>query len=166
MINQSPRRRTLNLMPISPYLRSLRERVGHDLLLLPAVSAVILDGAGRILLARSHGDEQWALIGGGMEPGEEPVTAIAREIKEELGVEAMVGQIVGVYAGEEMFITYPNGDRCAYVTTAYACRLTPGALTLEADELRDVAWFTPAEISGLDTQPYVGRILANAGVRV
>ena len=84
-------------MPISPYLRSLRERVGHDLLLLPAVSAVIRDAQGRILLAQSHGDEQWALIGGGLEPGEEPIAAIAREIREELGVEATVGRIIGVY---------------------------------------------------------------------
>lgn len=153
-------------MPISPYLRSLRERVGHDLLLLPAVSAVIRDGDGRILLARSQGDDQWALIGGGMEPGEEPFDAIVREIREELGVEAAVERIIGAYGGEGMFITYPNGDRCAYVTTAYECYLAHGELSLEEDELRDAAWFAPADIPGLDTQPYVARILSDAGVLV
>lgn len=151
-------------MPISQYLRSLRERVGHDLLLLPAVSAVIRDDEGRILLARSQGDEQWALIGGGVEPGEEPTGALAREIREELGVEATVGQIIGAYGGEGMIITYPNGDRCAYVTTAYECRLVSSELTLEEEELRDAAWFVPADIPALDTQPYVARILAEAGV--
>jgi len=156
--------RTLDGMPISPYLRSLRERIGHDLLLLPAVTAVIRDDDGRVLLAQAHGDELWALIGGGLEPGEQPVHAIAREIHEELGVEANVGQVVGAYGGENMFVTYPNGDRCAYVTTAYECHLAPGALTIEDKELHAVAWFTPAEVARLDTQPYVAPILADAGV--
>ncbi|QTX06072.1 NUDIX domain-containing protein [Agromyces archimandritae] len=147
---------------MSPYLTSLRERIGHDLLLLPAVSAVIRDENGRILLARSQDDEQWALIGGGLEPGEEPASAIAREIREELGVEADIGRIIGAYGGEGMLITYPNGDRCAYVTVAYECRLAPGAFALEAEELREAAWFTAAEIAALDTQPYVARILADA----
>lgn len=151
-------------MPISPYLRSLRERVGHDLLLLPAVSAVIRDDDGRILLARSQGDDQWALIGGGVEPGEEPKSAIVREIREELGVDASVGGIIGAYGGERLVITYPNGDRCAYVTTAYECRLASDALTLEHDELRDAKWFAPADLPRLDTQPYVARILADAAV--
>lgn len=153
-------------MPISPYVTSLRARIGNDLLLLPAVSAVIRNDVGEVLLALSHGDEQWALIGGGLEPGEEPISAIAREIREELGVDAEVSRIIGAYGGGDMFITYPNGDRCAYVTTAYACRLASGAFTLEKDELREVAWFAPADISRLDTQPYVARILTDAGVSI
>ncbi|WP_144797907.1 NUDIX domain-containing protein [Microbacterium paludicola] len=153
-------------MPLSPYLKSLRERVGNDLLLLPAVSAVIRNDAGEVLLALSHGDDEWALIGGGLEPGEEPAAAILREIREELGVEAAVSQIVGAYAGEALFITYPNGDRCAYVTTAYACRLLSEALIIEEGELREVAWFTPEEIARLDTQPYVARILTDAGITI
>jgi len=151
-------------MPISPYIRSLRDHIGHDLLLLPAVSAVIRDDDNRVLLARSHGDDQWALIGGGMEPGEEPREAIAREVEEELGVKAVVGRIVGAYGGEDMFITYPNGDRCAYVTTAYECRLASSALTLETEELTDAVWFRASEIGDIDTQPYVARILVDAGV--
>ncbi|MGO2518637.1 MAG: NUDIX domain-containing protein [Microbacterium sp.] len=149
-------------MPISPYIRSLRERISHDLLLLPAVTAVIRDDIGRILLARPRGEDQWALIGGGMEPGEEPIAALAREIREELGVEVVVGHLIGVYGGEEMIVTYPNGDRCAYVTSAYECRLLSNELTLEEAELRDAAWFVPAQIREINTQPYVARILADA----
>ena len=148
---------------MSPYLKSLRERVGNDLLLLPAVSAVIRNDAGEVLLALSHGDDEWALIGGGLEPGEEPAAAILREIREELGVDAEVSQIVGAYGGEGMFITYPNGDRCAYVTTAYAFQLVSDAVTVEEEKLRQ-AWFTPEDISGLDTQPWVARILADADI--
>ncbi|WP_217183886.1 NUDIX domain-containing protein [Streptomyces sp. AC495_CC817] len=150
-------------MPASPYIRSLRERIGHDLLLLPAVTAVIVDEQGRVLLARPHGDDRWALVGGGVEPGEEPAAAVAREIREELGVEASIGRIIGVYGGEGLVITYPNGDRCAYVTTAYECRLLAREMSLEEDELRDVAWFAPADLAALDMQPAVRRILLDAG---
>lgn len=153
-------------MPVSPYLKSLRSRIGNDLLLLPAVSAVIRNDAGEVLLALSHGDEEWALIGGGLEPGEEPASAVLREIREELGVEARISQIVGAYGGEDMFITYPNGDRCAYVTTAYACQLVSETFTIEEDELREVAWFTPADMSRLETQPFVARILTDAGINL
>lgn len=162
----APQARTLEHMPISPYLKSLRERVGNDLLLLPAVSAVIRNDFGEVLLARSHGSDEWALIGGGLEPGEEPAAALLREIREELGVEAEISQLVGAYGGESMFITYPNGDRCAYVTTAYACRLVSATFTIEEDELREVAWFTREELSRLETQPHVARILTDAGIAI
>lgn len=99
-----------------------------------------------------------------MEPGEQPAAAIAREIREELGVAATMGAIIGVYGGQELLVTYPNGDRCAYVTTAYECQLAPGQLVIEEDELSGVAWFVPADIAGISVQPWVAHILVDAGV--
>ena len=43
-------------MPISDYLRSLREAVGHRLLLLPDVAALIRDDQGRLLLMQRADD--------------------------------------------------------------------------------------------------------------
>jgi hypothetical protein len=40
---------------MSPYLARLRGRVGHELIMLPGVSACVFDGAGRVLLAH-HAD--------------------------------------------------------------------------------------------------------------
>ena len=51
-------------MPISPYIQRLREKVGNDLLLLPAVTAIILDDDNRALLHRSADDDRWYTIGG------------------------------------------------------------------------------------------------------
>jgi hypothetical protein len=42
-------------MPISPYIRTLRKDVGHGLLLLPGVTAVVFDDAGRVLLGGARG---------------------------------------------------------------------------------------------------------------
>lgn len=63
-------------MPASDYVASMRSRIGHDLLLLPAVTAVIRDGE-RFLLARSAQNGSWGFIGGAVEPFEEPADAVA-----------------------------------------------------------------------------------------
>lgn len=55
----------------------------------PAVRALVLDPADRILLARfvfPNGVEVWALPGGGLEAGETDEDALRRELHEELGL--------------------------------------------------------------------------------
>ncbi len=52
----------------------------------------VRDGGGRVLLVHRTTPEltQWELPGGKIEPGEHPLDAAIREIKEELGVEVAV----------------------------------------------------------------------------
>ncbi|MDK8172437.1 NUDIX domain-containing protein [Curtobacterium citreum] len=80
-------------MPASEYVRSLRKRIGSSYLLLPGVTAVVQDGD-RFLLARQRDSGRWSLIGGGVEPGEEPRSALAREVREELGVGIDIVRII------------------------------------------------------------------------
>jgi 8-oxo-dGTP pyrophosphatase MutT (NUDIX family) len=54
--------------------------------LLPGASAVVVDDAGRILLAQRADFGYWSIIGGVPEPGEEPAAAVVREVYEETGV--------------------------------------------------------------------------------
>jgi 8-oxo-dGTP pyrophosphatase MutT (NUDIX family) len=129
-------------MPVSPYLARLRGRVGHDLITLPGVSACIFDEAGRVLLAHHVDTRIWALPGGAVEPDEDPAAAVAREAREELGIELTLQGLIGVYGGPEFRVCYPNGDLVSYVTIVYACTAagTPAALeTSEVDEIRFVA---------------------------
>lgn len=147
---------------MSSYVRDLRARMGHDLLLLPGVTAIIRNGD-RFLLVRQRGSELWGLVGGGVEPGEEPADAIAREIEEELGLDAAVGRIVGAYGGADLVTEYPNGDRVSYVTIAYECELPPTAELSFADhELVEAGWFSEADAALLPTHPWVDRILQDA----
>ena len=65
------------------------------------VAAVITDARGRILLARRTRNRDlaglWEFPGGKREPGETPEAALARELQEELGIQARIdGHLITV----------------------------------------------------------------------
>ncbi|GLJ59920.1 NUDIX hydrolase [Microbacterium barkeri] len=147
-------------MPMSDYVASIRSRIGTDLLLLPGVTAVIRDDD-RFLLARHRHSGLWSLIGGGVEPGEEPAAALLREVLEETGARVRVRGIVGVYGGEPMMVTYPNGDQVGYVTTAFDCELLSAA-TPDLEELLELGWFPRDAIPSLPRRDWIDRVIADA----
>jgi 8-oxo-dGTP diphosphatase len=64
----------------------------------PTASALVRDDEGRILLARrAHepGAGLWDLLGGFLDEGEEPLTALRRELREETGLEVAPGSFLG-----------------------------------------------------------------------
>jgi 8-oxo-dGTP pyrophosphatase MutT (NUDIX family) len=56
-------------MGMSSYMRDLRDKVGHDYVLVPAAGALIRDDDGRVLLVQ-HVDGHWQLPGGTVDPDE------------------------------------------------------------------------------------------------
>lgn len=64
-------------------------------------AAIVLDDAGRVLLARRADNDHWNLPGGLVEVGESPSTAALRELWEEVGLRGAVTGIVGVYNGPD-----------------------------------------------------------------
>jgi 8-oxo-dGTP pyrophosphatase MutT (NUDIX family) len=128
---------------ISPYQRDLRAKIGHTLLLQPGVAAVIVNPAGQVLLQRRSDDGEWGLPGGALEPGEEPAEALVREIREETALEVVPERIVGVYAGADFFVRYPNGDEAAILSITFACRPVAGEPRVNDDESLEVRYFAP-----------------------
>lgn len=106
---------------LSPYYRNLREKLGHELLLYPAVGGVIPDAEGRILLQSKTDEAGWFIPGGGIEPGEHPETALVREIEEETGLIVRPEKVVLVFGGEQYRYEYPNGDRVEIFGVLYQC---------------------------------------------
>lgn len=131
-------------MPVPDFLRKLRQHVGHDLLPLVGVTAVVLDDDGRVLLHRRSDDGRWATPGGILEPGEQPAQAVVREVREETGVKIAVERLVTVIGQEPH--TYPNGDQAQFLDLAFRCRPVGGELRIDGDESLDVAWFAPDEM--------------------
>lgn len=69
---------------------------GSDGAVVHVVAGVIRDPRGRVLLARrTRGRDLaglWEFPGGKLEPGESPRQALVRELREELGIEARIGE--------------------------------------------------------------------------
>lgn len=65
------------------------------------VVAGVMEREGRILICRRRVDGwhplKWEFPGGKVEPGEEPRSALARELHEELGIQAIIGREIAQY---------------------------------------------------------------------
>lgn len=141
-----------------PYVERLRwfQELAGRLTGLPlrrGVRALVLDPADRVLLVRfdfSYG-RVWAPPGGGVEPGESDEDAIVRELAEECGLRGFeLGPCVWTRthrtAGMDGW-----GGQVERIFTVRAKTFTPrGELTTEqlaAEGVRDVRWWTRAELS-------------------
>jgi 8-oxo-dGTP diphosphatase len=131
-------------MPLSDYISNLRSKIGHDLLLVPAVNAVVLNNAGEVLLQRATLDGAWAVPGGGMDPGEQPAEATAREILEETGLVIEPYHLVNVCVEEP--VQFANGDRVQYLVLTFLCRIRGGELKISDDESLELRFFKPDEM--------------------
>ncbi|HVO44320.1 MAG TPA: NUDIX domain-containing protein [Aggregatilineales bacterium] len=137
-------------MSISDYLFKLRQKIGHDRVMMPGVTGIVINAAGEILLQRSVDTGQWYLPGGAMDPGEEPADTVVREIWEETGVRAVPEQITGVYA--EPLVTYPNGDQVLYTCIAFRCQPIGGQARVNDEESLEVRYFAVPDLPDLTDQ--------------
>ncbi|MFI8521945.1 NUDIX hydrolase [Streptomyces sp. NPDC085481] len=132
------------------FIRDIRASAGHQLLFLPGVSAVVFDDRGRVLLGRRVDNGMWAIVGGIVEPGEQPAACAVREVYEETGVRCEVERVVLVQTLRKP-IVYPNGDRCQFMDVSFRCRAVSGEARVNDDESLEVGWF------GLDELPEMKR---------
>jgi 8-oxo-dGTP pyrophosphatase MutT (NUDIX family) len=149
-------------MPMSPYMRALREAVGPMLLEVPAVSVVLRDAAGRVLLARHSEGGVWVTPGGAVEPLETPADAAVREVWEETGLSVRLRRIVGVYGGPEFTVTYRNGDRAAFLMVVFEGDVEAGPERPDGEEILELRWFPPDAFARLELADWMRRVLADA----
>jgi len=162
-VNRDSRHRVARV-GIAAHIARLRAVVGHELLLLPSVSVLPVDDAGRLLLVLHVGhDDGWGVLGGAVDVGESPAEAAVREAREELGTGVRLTRLLDVLGGPDYEVSYPNGDRAGYVTAVYEARITEGSPAPSDGELSDVAWFTPDELPGLRLSRFSRALLHATG---
>ncbi|GIJ34736.1 NUDIX hydrolase [Verrucosispora sp. WMMD703] len=134
-------------MGVPDYILRMRKHVGHDLLWLPSVSAIVRNDASELLLAQRADDGRWSVVSGFVEPGEQPATAVVREVLEETGLAVEPLRLSSAVSHPH---TYPNGDRCEYLNLGFHCRFLGGEARVNDDESLDVRWFPPGRLPDLD----------------
>jgi hypothetical protein len=83
-------------MPTPDFVLKLREQVGHNVLWLAGITAVVFDDEDRVLLVRRSDNGRWTLVTGILEPGEPPSAGAMREVFEKTGVEVSIDCFAGV----------------------------------------------------------------------
>lgn len=133
-------------MGMSDYYKSLREKIGNQLIFMPAVLGIIRNEQGEILFGRKHNEQNWGLIAGAIEIGETPAQAMIREAFEETGLVIEPERIIGVYGGDEQRFTYGNGHQVEYLTIVFECRIKEGKINPDNDEMKDLKFFPEDQI--------------------
>lgn len=136
-------------MPISDYLKHLREKVGNDLLQVPCVTAIVRSN-GKILLMQRADNGRWSMPGGSIDPGEHPAQAVAREVWEETGLRVRPVRVLAVVGAIRH--TYPNGDKVDVVTTVFSCEVLGGELRCRDAEATQLRYFAPSDMPELMTR--------------
>jgi 8-oxo-dGTP diphosphatase len=114
-----------------------------------SVVAVIVDDADRVLLTRRavkpfHG--MWVMPGGKIDLGEPILSALHREVREEIGIDVVVGGLVDVF---EHLAPGPDNDH--FVILYYRCRPASRAeVAPNPAEVAEARWVPRAELAGYE----------------
>jgi 8-oxo-dGTP pyrophosphatase MutT (NUDIX family) len=140
-------------VPTPDFVLGLREKIGHDLLWLSGVSAVVVrpgaDGD-EVLLVKRADDGAWTPVTGIIDPGEEPAVAGAREVLEEAEVVAVAERLAWVHTLPPM--TYANGDRSQYLDLTFRFRWVSGEPGPGDGENTDARWFPVAALPEMSAE--------------
>jgi phosphoglycolate phosphatase len=128
-------------------LRSLLERRKTLSRPIATVGALIHDGAGRVLMVRTHKwSNLWGIPGGKIERGETSIDALRREILEEtrLTLDEIEFVLVQDCIDSQEFFRKEH-----FLLLNYLARATSTSVTLN-DEAREFIWLPPSDALALD----------------
>lgn len=93
--------------------------------------SAIIERSGEYLMARRRDIGWWNLPGGGLEAGETVDEGVAREVREEVGIEIRIVRLVGVYSKPQK----------SEVVLTFLCKPADDTSPTTSDEVSEVGWF-------------------------
>ncbi|MFE9323556.1 NUDIX hydrolase [Nocardia sp. NPDC052278] len=119
-----------------------------------AVSAVVRDSQGRILMIHRTDNDRYSIPGGGLEAGETITQALVREVKEETGIDVRVTDLIGIFSNPEHVIAYDDGEVRQEFSICFHADPIGGDLRTSS-ESKEVRWVAPNDISSLNVHPSI-----------
>lgn len=123
----------------------------------PAVLAIFLNRRGEILIGSSPRDGGYKIPQGGLDPGENPLQGVIREVYEELGVRLSKSDISPM-AEETVTYLYPPEEplRNSYIGQKFSVFLVQYKEEMnpqpQDDEFDELIWIKPSELRNYDTR--------------
>jgi 8-oxo-dGTP pyrophosphatase MutT (NUDIX family) len=151
---------------MSPYVASLRQKIGNMRIMLPSVSAIIYGPSGRILMIRQRDGDAWSTPGGAIDPDETPLDAVVREVWEETGLTVEPVGLIGMFGGPNFVIRYENGDETQYVMAVYECAIRSGEIIQSSDEVTACRYISQDSFETLRVSPWTREVLPLCYARV
>ncbi len=114
------------------------------------VVAALIERQGRLLVCQRRRDAilplKWEFPGGKVQPDESPEQALARELREELGVDATIGR--------EVYRTrHQCSSHASELELLFLAATLPDGAQIQNLQFEAVAWEAPASLPSLDFLP-------------
>jgi 8-oxo-dGTP pyrophosphatase MutT (NUDIX family) len=120
-----------------------------------SVKGIVIDERGRILLSKED-NGMWEMLGGGLDHGEDPISCLEREIKEETGLE-----VTFVSESPKYFVT---SARLGQTITTYMANVIyeiklKNLDFVASDECQELRFFSKEEMQEVKLFPNVQKLL-------
>ena len=137
------------------YLWHLRQKIGHDLVLMPGAAIAAQREDGRVLFIRRGDNGVWALPGGAAEVGGSFARTAVDELREETGLVIDPADLIPAACfsdAERHTLHYPNGDVAQYFSICFVVRKWEGEPRPDGEEALEIRFADPNELP----QPFEG----------
>ena len=123
----------------------------------PTVGALIVDQQGKILLARSHKwFDKYTLPGGHIEVGESMADAVRREVKEEVGLDV---EVVEMLLAQEAIFAPEFYKKKHFIFIDFYCKSKDQQVKLDQNEIQDYTWVYPGAAYNLKLDSFTRKTL-------
>ncbi len=128
----------------------MAQEIPEQLFVGQVAQKALIEKDGKVLISLDTNVENWDLPGGRIHTGENPKEALAREVKEEIGVDIVVG--------DPFYTDFAGLNR--FLVVYHATLVNPDAsFTLAPDEIKEVRWISKDELESFSFWPAYKRTL-------